>query len=153
MLNGRSCNTYGAPEWRRLVALVPAEPRWWHAEVGAHLPDDYDREQARELIEGCGFAVDVLTWSVSRLSTGEKQRLAVVRALIRQPSALLLDETGSALDERNGRLLEEVIGSYRERRQVPVLWVSHDSEQLQRVATRRLVVFRDHLDVEIFVGR
>lgn len=147
LLAGRPCESYPAPDWRRLVALVPAEPRWWYPEVGTHLPPDSDSEAVTALIEGCGFSRDVLGWQVSRLSTGEKQRLAVVRALIRRPSVLLLDEIGSALDAQNGRRLEQVVSDYRRTNQVPVLWVSHDPELLQRVADRLLLLDRDHLEI------
>jgi ABC-type iron transport system FetAB ATPase subunit len=146
-LGGRSCESYPAPQWRRLVALVPAEPRWWYSEVGRHLPPDSDAEEVAALVEGCGFSRDVLGWQVSRLSTGEKQRLAVVRALIRRPSVLLLDETGSALDEQAGRRLEQVIADYRRNHQAPVLWVSHDHSQLERVADHVLLLGRDRLQI------
>jgi len=147
LLDGRSCESYPAPQWRRLVALVPAEPRWWYPEVGRHLPPGSDDGEITALVEGCGFTRDVLNWQVSRLSTGEKQRLAVVRALIRRPSAVLLDETGSALDEQTGRRLEQVIADYRQAQQVPVLWVSHDRDQLDRVADHVLLLGRDHLQI------
>jgi putative ABC transport system ATP-binding protein len=147
LLHGRPCQSYPAPDWRRLVALVPAEPRWWYPEVGSHLPPESDIEAVTALVEGCGFSSDVLGWQVSRLSTGEKQRLAVVRALIRKPSALLLDEIGSALDAQNGRRLERVINDYRRANQAPVLWVSHDPEHLKRVADRLLLLDRDHLEI------
>lgn len=148
LLDGKACETYPAPAWRQRVALVPAEPRWWYTEVGRHLPADCAAGQVRGLVEACGFSTDVLGWQVSRLSTGEKQRLAVVRALIRKPAALLLDETGSALDEHNGRQLEKLIIEYRQANEVPVLWVSHDREQLRRVADRRLLLSRDRLEIE-----
>ncbi len=148
LLDDRSCESYPAPVWRQRVALVPAEPRWWYGDVGAHLPADAEPAQLTSLLAACGFADDVLGWQVNRLSTGEKQRLAVVRALIRKPAALLLDETGSALDEENARRLEAVIAAYRNTVKSPVLWVSHDREQLGRVAGRRLVLFRERLEIE-----
>lgn len=147
LLNGRSSRSYPAPVWRRLVSLVPAEPRWWYPRVGEHLPAGWNEGQIRPLLEACGFTAEVLHWQVSRLSTGEKQRLAVVRSLAREPAALLLDETGSALDQRNLLLIEALLASYRQTREVPVLWVSHDQDQLERVATRRLFLSHDRLHV------
>lgn len=147
MLDGKQWLAFDPPDWRSQVALVPAEPRWWYEEVGAHLPDNYDRLEACALVESCGFEADVLHWQVSRLSTGEKQRLAVVRALIRNPAVLLLDETGSGLDQKNGLLLEQRILTYQHENRTPILWVSHAREQLERVADRRLALFRGHADV------
>ena len=77
-----------AREWRKLVALVPAEFGWWADRVGDHFPAKSD---AAELIGKLGLAGS-FEWDVSRLSTGERQRLALARALCRRPEALLLDE-------------------------------------------------------------
>lgn len=146
LLDGRISEEYPAPQWRRLVALIPAEPRWWFATVSEHLPSGFDSSAAKELVTACGFDADVLGWQVSRLSTGEKQRLAVVRALIRKPSVLLLDETGSGLDQRNGLMLEAQIKAYRRKSNASAIWVSHDREQLDRVADRVVILHSNHLE-------
>lgn len=146
-LNGRSRNDFPAPVWRRLVALVPAESRWWHQQVAAHLVSDNGEQSAVDLLASCGFGPDVLNWQVHRLSTGEKQRLSVVRALIREPAVLLLDEVGSGLDPDSERLLERVIMNYLRDRRASILWVSHSPEQLARVADRVLVLHRDYLEI------
>ncbi len=147
LLDGRACSTYPGPEWRRLVALIPAESRWWYPEFGHHLPPGYNVSDTRQLLAACGFEDDVLAWQVSRLSTGEKQRLAVVRALVRKPSVLLLDETGSGLDLENGLLLEKVINEYRQAHDAPVIWVSHDREQLARVSHNLLTLRQNRLEI------
>lgn len=147
-LNGRECLTYPAPEWRSRVALVPAESRWWHHQAGGHFCSAAS-DTCRAVLESLGFSDDVLDWEVSRLSTGEKQRLALARALVRIPSVLLLDEAGSALDHRNSLLLEEAINNYRIEHQTPVLWVSHDREQIERVSDRRVIFTRDGLMEEM----
>jgi len=149
LLDGRACSTYPGPEWRSLVALIPAESRWWYPKVGQHLPAGFPVSEAARLLLSCGFEEDVLHWQVSRLSTGEKQRLAVVRALIRKPHVLLLDETGSGLDLENGMLVEKVIENYRMANDAPVIWVSHDKEQLARVSRQLITVQQDRLDISI----
>lgn len=147
LLDGRACSTFSGPEWRRLVALIPAESRWWYPEFGHHLPAGYKVSDALQLLAACGFEDDVLAWQVSRLSTGEKQRLAVVRALVRKPSVLLLDETGSGLDLENGLLLEKVIEDYRLAHDAPIIWVSHDREQLARVSDSVLTLQPNRLEI------
>ena len=82
-------------------------------------------------------------WEVSRLSTGEKQRLALVRLLQNQPRALLLDEPTASLDTTNIGHMEQLVLDYCKNQQVPVLWVSHDSEQLGRVADREFYLGSD----------
>ncbi len=89
---------------------------------------------------------DVLNWQVSRLSSGEKQRLSVVRVLIRKPSVLLLDELGSSLDRENCELLETAVKNFQKRYESPVLWVSHDREQIHRICDRLVVMYQDRLE-------
>ena len=127
-------------QWRRRVAYLPAESHWWEESVVAHA-EQWDLEILRQL----GFEQSVLNWQTARLSSGEKQRLALARALTNQPHALLLDEPTANLDTRNSSLVEEVIRRYRETWQVPVIWVSHDPEQRQRVADRSASIDKGRL--------
>jgi ABC-type multidrug transport system ATPase subunit len=122
-----------ASEWRRKVALVPAESGWWADRVGDHFPSKSD---ARAPIEALGLATS-LEWEVSRLSTGERQRLAIARALCRKPEALLLDEPAASLDEQATRRVEDLI---REccKADMAVLLVTHDRQQAERMAKRVL---------------
>ncbi|MBT8345314.1 MAG: ABC transporter ATP-binding protein [Desulfofustis sp.] len=145
VLNGRGREDYKPHEWRRLVAMIPAESRWWHPLVGDHLPLDHDPRRADELLRSCGFEPDVLRWDVTRLSTGEKQRLSLVRALIRDPQVLLLDEVGSGLDRDNTELLEALVQEYLEGNKAAAIWVSHNQDLLERVATLTLTMLADGL--------
>ena len=145
-LGTHSCAAVAAPEWRRKVALIPAESRWWFDEVQPHMGDRYGDADLSRLLTELGFETDVLGWRVSRLSTGEKQRLSVARVLTRRPEALLLDELGSSLDRDSSILLESVIISYQKRHNTPVLWVSHDKAQINRLADRMVVMYVDRLE-------
>lgn len=120
-----------APEWRRRVGLLPAESQWWHDTVGDHFSGI---ETA--WLHTLGFNDGVMAWQVSRLSTGERQRLALLRLLGNRPEALLLDEPTASLDPDNVRRAEELIAAYRQEGESPVLWISHDPEQIRRVADR-----------------
>lgn len=120
------------PAWRRVVGYVPAESGWWADTVSAHFPD---AAGARTLLTELRLPADMLDWSVARLSTGERQRLALVRALVRAPRALLLDEPTGALDEAARTVVEALL-----RRQLqagtPILMVTHDPSQAGRIAAR-----------------
>jgi phosphate-transporting ATPase len=124
------------PEWRRLVGCLPAEPGWWADTVGEHFAD---WSAGRDVVRELGFPDDAKNWPIARLSTGERLRLALVRALMVQPKVLLLDEPTAALDPASVRAVESLIGA-RVEAGLAVLWVTHDVEQARRVAARQLVV-------------
>ncbi len=134
-LDGAAREAMPAPEWRRQVVYVAAEPGWWRDTVGGHF-DDWDK--ARDLVAATGLPDDCRTWPISRLSTGERQRLGLVRALILEPRVLLLDEPTSGLDDAATEAVEELVRT-RLTRGTSVLWVTHDVEQGRRLARRRLV--------------
>ena len=135
-LDGRDRATMPGPEWRRLVGYLPAEPGWWADTVGDHFTS---WAEAAVVARALGFTEDSEDWPIARLSTGERLRLALVRALMVGPKVLLLDEPTAALDPASVRAVEELI-SARVRAGLAVLWVTHDVEQASRVAVRRLIV-------------
>jgi putative ABC transport system ATP-binding protein len=91
----RDRSTIAGQEWRRLVGYVPAEPGWWADTVGEHFGD---WTAALAFVRDLGFPEETKAWPITRLSTGERLRLALVRALMMQPKLLLLDEPTAALD-------------------------------------------------------
>ena len=135
-LADRSRSSIPAPEWRRLLAYLPAEAGWWCELVGEHMPD---RAAALDLLPRLGFLepAAVMSWPVTRLSSGERQRLALVRALLGRAPVLLLDEPTSALDQDNCALVENLLGE-RLAAGAAILLVSHDPAQIGRVAQRSL---------------
>ena len=123
------------PEWRRRVGYVAAESAWWSERVADHF-DNVDFA----LFEALGFGDRHLHRAVSDLSTGERQRLAILRALARRPQALLLDEPTAALDVDSAAKVERLIAEYRDQTGCVVIWVSHDRVQPRRVATAHLEI-------------
>jgi ABC-type iron transport system FetAB ATPase subunit len=101
-----------------------------------------------DLLTALGFEPDVLDWAIARLSTGERQRLALARMLAVGPDALLLDEATANLDPSNRDRVEAVVEDYRSRRSAAVLWVSHDPEQRGRLGGRCLVIRDARLEPE-----
>jgi len=128
-LGGIRRESVPAPQWRGLVSYLPPESHWWQEQVRAHASD-----WNLATLEGLGFAADVLDWPVSRLSTGERQRLSIARSLARTPRAMLLDEPTANLDPGNTLVVEQVLSNYQQETRAPMLWVSHDPAQRERVA-------------------
>jgi len=137
-LSGVAPNTMDAPGWRCKVMWLPSESQWWGDTVGlAHFPA-HAHDATLGYLHELGFESDVMAWPLSRLSSGEKQRLALVRALVRSPQILLLDEPTAHLDAENEKRVEACIARLRSEKKIGVLWVSHNLEQLDRVADRVL---------------
>lgn len=76
----------------------------------------------------------------NRLSGGEKQRVALGRALLADPDILLLDEPLSALDQARKNEIMPYLETLRDARRVPILYVSHAIEEVARLADRIVVI-------------
>jgi len=142
-LDGRQRESYGAPEWRRRVLYQSAEPAWWAPSVAAHF-DAGQWARVADLCDALGLPEGVAHREVVLLSTGERQRLALLRSLSRAPDVLLLDEPTAALDGATTLAYEAVL-----RRQMEdglaVLWVTHADEQALRIGSRRLEISEGRL--------
>lgn len=134
-LDGRESTAWDAPAWRRAVGMLPAESQWWYDTAAAH----FDTIDAAAL-EALDLEPALLQRRIGLLSTGERQRLALLRLLANHPRVLLLDEPTAALDDRNTRRVEALIAAYRRDTGAAVLWVSHGVEQARRVASRQLTI-------------
>ena len=134
-LDGKEQAQFPAPQWRRLVALLPTENWWWFDTVGKHFS-----HPELELFRQLGFDRNILGWPISRLSSGERQRLALLRLLENRPRLLLLDEPTANLDPDNTVKVEKMLRAYQEKTGAGALWIGHHQTQLQRVAHRTVVL-------------
>lgn len=138
-LDGAERNEMTASEWRRKVRYCAAEPAWWTETPREAFPPEAVAGRLERLLHCLGLETNILDRSVALLSTGERQRLALARALIDEPDVLLLDEPTAALDAQTAALVEELI-KYHVLSGRSVVLVSHDHDQIERVAHARLLL-------------
>ena len=82
----------------------------------------------------------LLDASVHHLSGGEKQRVAIGRALLSSPTALLMDEPLANLDLLRRREILPFIERLKDRFQLPILYVSHNLDETIRLADQVLIM-------------
>jgi ABC-type multidrug transport system ATPase subunit len=133
LLDGQACSAMPAPTWRRRVTYVAPDSGWWRERVGEHFSPETRLDQ---LLPAVGIAAEAALWPVARLSTGERQRIALLRAFQPDNRVLLLDEPTSGLDRESIGRVEALL---RERLAagMSILMVTHDPEQAGRMASRR----------------
>jgi molybdate transport system ATP-binding protein len=76
------------------------------------------------------------------LSGGERQRVALARALAREPAVLLLDEPFAAVDRQVRRSLQDEVNALRRTLDLPMILVTHDFDDVVRLATHVLLLER-----------
>lgn len=134
-IHGRELTGETVWKLRRYLAYVGQEPdlgtgtvaevleRPFHFRANAALRENLAR--IPELFEHFGLAEQLLAKETSSLSGGEKQRVALVSALLLDRDIFLLDEVTSALDKRSRQV---VVDYFRSRDDATVLFVAHESD-------------------------
>jgi ABC-type iron transport system FetAB ATPase subunit len=143
-LNGRERASMPAPEWRKQAIYVSAESGWWADLVIEHFPADR-RSEIATLSNRLGLRADILDAPVAQLSTGEKQRLSLARALVRNPPVLLLDEPTGPLDADSVVQVEALLQE-RMAKGISILLVTHDPGQAARLGRRRYRMLAGRLE-------
>jgi ABC-type iron transport system FetAB ATPase subunit len=133
-LQGVEQQQMAAPLWRRMVAYLPAESGWWATRVGEHFVIQPTVDELGSL----GLDETILMREVEGISSGERQRLGLLRLLVQRPQVILLDEPSANLDPESTLKMEQVVRAYVQQAQAAAIWVSHDPLQRARIADRSM---------------
>jgi molybdate transport system ATP-binding protein len=119
-----------------------------HLSVRGNLDYGYKRSNTRdgspdfdEIVELLGLQ-GLLDRSPERLSGGERQRVAIGRALMSGPRLLLMDEPLAALDRFSKNEILPYLERLHDHLAIPVLYVSHDIAEVERLADQMLLLDR-----------
>jgi putative ABC transport system ATP-binding protein len=143
-LNGEERASMPAPEWRKRATYVSAESGWWADIVIEHFAASR-RSEVALLAARLGLRADLLGAPIAQLSTGEKQRFSLVRALLPSPPVLLLDEPTGPLDEESVVQVEALLQE-RMASGASILLVTHDPNQAERLGSQRYRMVAGHLE-------
>ena len=102
------------------------------------------KERAMELLDIVGLT-ERATLKPSQLSGGEKQRIAVARALANNPDVILADEPSGSLDSKNKEELHKLFFKLRDMMGQTIVTVTHD-ESLAGLADRRINIIDGRLE-------
>ena len=143
-LDGQPTSVMDPLELRRRVGMVFQLPALFGETVeeatiyGAWLAGK--EADAGRYLEMAGLDASFAGRDPGVLSVGEQQRVSIARALALEPEALLMDEPTSALDEAARRRIEELVRELNASLGLTIVVVSHDLDQVSRVADRVVVL-------------
>jgi molybdate transport system ATP-binding protein len=100
---------------------------------------DFDPAAFARIVDLLGIE-DLLQRAPANLSGGEKQRVAIGRALLAQPRLLLMDEPLAALDDARKSEILPYLERLRDETNIPILYVSHSVAEVTRLADRVLMI-------------
>ena len=144
LLNGNDIRSHVPMELRRRIGMVFQVPVTFKGSIRDNLAFGIKLWGGNTGIESLsrdtGIPEDLLDADAGQLSTGEKQRVCIARALGNQPEILLLDEPTSSLDAVSEQRIEKLLLGLQKERDLTILWVTHEKEQAMRIGGRRLIL-------------
>lgn len=135
-LMGKAVSEYTPVELRQHVAYFFQTPSLFGETVRDNLAFPYeirrqafDQKRAEQLLQEVDLSAPFLNKSITSLSGGERQQMALVRNLMFPAEVLLLDEISSALDYATRQIIWRMLTQYRQDHEATILMISHMDEE------------------------
>ena len=145
------------PEARRIGYVFQDARLFPHLSVAANLRYAVNRARTEPYVnlDAVATLLDLeflMERRVHQLSGGEKQRVAIGRALLSQPRLLLLDEPLASLDAARREEVLPYLETLRDRLAIPMVYVSHNFDEVLRLATYIVLLDSGHAVAQGGVG-
>jgi len=145
-LNNIKLNNTTIWEIRQLIAYVPQEPVLEDGNVleaittplsyKANIAKSANLAKIETLLKNFGLTKSILQQQTTELSGGEKQRIAIITALLLERPLILLDEASSALDPES---CKKIVSFFHNKNNISLIAVSHDNEW-NGIASKTIVI-------------
>jgi putative ABC transport system ATP-binding protein len=156
---GRSILELDPRDLRRRAALVQQTPVLFEGTVrdnllitAAGIAIDASDHRLRAMLGEVGLDTALLSRETATLSGGEKQRVTIARALLRDPQVLLLDEPTSALDPPNAAMVIDTVSRLRHARGLSIVAVTHSPELVHRLGGALLYLVKGRVEAHEHVN-
>lgn len=126
---GTDIQTIPLAAWRKFVTLVPQKTDIFDGSILENIVMGNEEYDARDVAAACAMAglyADTGE-NACRLSGGEKQKLALARALYRKPGVIILDEASSHMDVESRKRFMEILDTLKGN-SITVILISHDND-------------------------
>ncbi|KAL9617290.1 MAG: hypothetical protein Q9160_007917 [Pyrenula sp. 1 TL-2023] len=147
-------STISLQRLRGAISIVPQDPACWHGTVKDNVDPNHVLSDARieKMLRKCSLSNSLsnsnhglnlgsqVESGGSNLSFGQRQLLALARALLRNTGLLVLDEATSGLDTQTNDTILDVVKREVEERALTVLFVAHRMSSVKRLGGRVVVL-------------